>query len=86
MISKIIQPDAKGRITLGKPAKGVIGYRRIDKADGKIVLIPMAALPACELWVHQDKEALSSVERGIRQSKEEKLAKWGSFAAYAKEE
>ena len=86
MPSKLIQPDAKGRICIGKPAPGVVGYQRVDEPDGKILLIPMAAIPANEVWLYQNKDALESVQRGIRQSKAGKLTKWGSFAAHAKED
>lgn len=86
MASKLIQPDAKGRICIGKPALGIVGYQRVDEPDGKIVLIPMAAIPANEVWLYQNQKALESVQRGISQSKAGKTARWGSFAAYAKEE
>lgn len=85
MATKIIQPDAKGRISIGKPAAGVMGYQRIDEKDGKIVLIPMTAIPTSEAWLYQDKAALESVTRGIQQSKAGETGKWGSFAAHAKE-
>ena len=85
MTAKIIQPDAKGRICIGKAAEGVVGYQRIDEADGRIVLIPMAAIPARELWLYQNKESLESVQRGIEQSKKGETAKWKSFASHAKE-
>ena len=86
MISKLIQPDAKGRICIGKPAAGVVGYQRVDEPDGKIVLTPMAAVPANEVWLYQNKEALESVQRGISQSKAGKVTKWGSFAVHAKKD
>jgi hypothetical protein len=85
MRNKIIQPDAKGRICIGKAAEGIVGYQRVDEPDGRIVLIPMAAIPAREVWLYQNKEALESVQRGIEQSKTGKLAKWKSFASHAKE-
>lgn len=85
MANKLIQPDAKGRICIGKPAPGVVGYQRVDEPDGRIVLIPMAAIPANELWLYQNKEAHDSVRRGAEQSKTGETAKWGSFAAHAKE-
>lgn len=84
MMVKILQPDAKGRITIGKPRAGVVGYQRIDEPDGRITLVPLAALPASEVWLYEDKEALESVRRGIAQSKARKFGKWGSFASHAK--
>lgn len=83
---KIIQPDSKGRISIGKTPSGVVGYQRINEADGRIVLVPMAAIPISEAWLYQDKAALASVSRGVEQSKTGKLSKWGSFAAHAKDE
>ena len=86
MANKLIQPDSKGRICIGKPALGVVGYQRVDESDGRIVLIPMSAIPANEVWLYRDKKALESVQRGMTQSKAGKTAKWGSFAAHAKDE
>jgi len=83
---KLIQPDAKGRICVGKPAAGIVGYQRVDEADGKIVLIPMAAIPAHEAWLYRSKEALDSVQKGISQSQAGKMAKWGRFAENVKKE
>ncbi|HEY3320523.1 MAG TPA: hypothetical protein VGP72_08660 [Planctomycetota bacterium] len=86
MTVKILRPDAKGRISVGIARPGVIGYQRIDEPDGRITLIPMAAIPERELWLYQDKVALASVQRGIAQSKAGKLAKWKSFASGSEEE
>jgi hypothetical protein len=86
MTVKIVQPDAKGRIAIGRPRPGVVGYQRIDEPDGRITLVPMAAIPASEVWLYQDKAALESVQRGIAQSKAGKVRKWKSFARHAKKE
>ena len=82
----LLTPDAKGRVSLGKPAEGVVGYRRIDLEDGKILLEPMAAIPAKELWLHQTPGALKSVERGLKQSAAGKVVSLGRFAQQAEED
>ncbi len=85
MKRELITPDLKGRISLGKPAAGVIGYKRTDLEDGKILLEPMAAVPARELWLYTTPGALESVDSGMRQSKAGETVSLGKFAGRAEE-
>lgn len=61
---KRLTPDDRGRITIGK-AEGVVSYRAVYHQDGSITLTPMGEVPARELWLWQNKEALASVQRGL---------------------
>ncbi len=79
---KYLKPDSKGRIQLGKSAKNVVRYRMIEENDGKIVLLPEVAIPANELWLYKDKEALEAVTQGLKDASQGKLKKRGSFAEY----
>ena len=81
----IVPIDAKGRISLGKPAQGIIGYLKTVKPDGTILLKPMAAVPASELWIYQQPEVLVKIKRGLQQSLSGKTLSLGSFARYAKD-
>ncbi len=83
MKKDLIIPDLKGRISLGKPGTGVVGYKRTDLEDGKILLEPMAAVPAIELWLYTTPGALQCVESGIRQSKSGETISLGKFAERA---
>ena len=53
---------------------------------GKIILEPMAEIPAHELWLYKNPQALGDVQEGLQQSKEGKVRKRGSFAKYAKDD
>ena len=53
-----VRPDAKGRITLGKLAKGISSYRIHSEEGGKIVLEPFVEIPAREHWIFQNPQAL----------------------------
>ncbi len=81
---KTVRPDAKGRITLGKLTKDFSGYTLKESLDGVIVLEPLIEVPAKESWLLKNKEALASVERGLKQSREGKTKSLGSFAKHLK--
>ena len=84
--AKTVRPDSKGRITLGKLAREYSGYTMKESADGTILLEPLVELPAREAWLFKNKEALASVEKGLKQSAERKTKSLGSFAQYAEED
>jgi hypothetical protein len=79
--------DAKKRINLTKLLPNVdIHSVKAYKEDNKIIIELMAEIPACELWLHQNPEALKSVQRGLKQSSEGKVKRRTSFAEYADDE
>ncbi|MCZ7648141.1 MAG: hypothetical protein M5U26_23260 [Planctomycetota bacterium] len=80
---KLIQVDKKGRASLGRPPKGVIGYDRQDRPDGSILLVPIVGVPAHEVWVLRNREVLESIDRGMKQAQSGKLKDLGRFGAYA---
>lgn len=73
--------DAKNRISLSKliKFKDVISVKASILENGDILLKPMASIPARELWLYQNKEALASLKRGLSQKK---TIDRGSFAQY----
>lgn len=81
---KTVRPDGKGRITLGKLTKDFSGYTLKESSDGVIVLEPLIEVPAKEAWLFKNKEALASIERGLKQSAEGKTKSLGSFAKHLK--
>lgn len=83
---KYLKPDSKGRIQLGRRAKNIVRYQLIEESDGKIILLPEVAIPASEVWLYKNKEALEAVKQGLEQSAAGKTKKRGSFAKYAQEE
>jgi hypothetical protein len=81
-----VRPDSNGRIALGGLAKGVSSFR-IHKAEGgRLVLEPFAEIPASELWLYKNPEALAMVEQGLRESAEGKTVRMDSFAKYLDDE
>jgi hypothetical protein len=74
--------DSKNRISLSKllKFKGVSSVKASILENGDILLKPMASIPARELWLYENKEALESVKRGLSQ---EGTIDRGSFAQYA---
>lgn len=79
--------DARQRVNLTKllpdfDVHTVLAYKEGDK----IILEPLAEIPARELWLYKNKEALEAVETGLKQIKEGKVVKRGSFAKYADDE
>jgi predicted transcriptional regulator len=68
-----IRPDAKGRITLGKLARGVSSFHATT--DTKI--------PASEKWLFDNKPALAAVKEGLSQAAHGRVKPRGSFAKFA---
>jgi len=83
---KTVRPDSKGRITLGKLAREFSGYTLKESADGTILLEPLVELPAREAWLFKNKEALASVEKGLKQSSKGKTKSLGSFSKHLKDD
>lgn len=83
---KTVRPDSKGRISLGKRAKDFSGYTLKESPDGSILLEPLIEIPAKEAWLFKNKEALSSVQRGLKQAGTGKTKSLGSFAKFANPE
>ena len=80
-----LRPDSKGRITLGKLAEGVSSFHVHRERDGRIVLEPFAEVPARERWLFENRKALESVSRGLKETAAGKVKQAGSFAKYADE-
>ena len=85
--SKILRPDAKGRICLGTMSRGISGYKAvINENTMEIILKPYTELPFSEKWLFNNKEALESVKRGLWESSQKKVTYQGRFAKYAEED
>lgn len=81
------RPDAKGRICLGQYAKGISKYKiTVDDETGNIILEPFAEVPARELWLWQNKNALNAVMEGIRQSQAGQVIDSDGFTQYLNDE
>ena len=79
---KVLRPDSKGRISLGKLAQGVSSFRVSVDDRGRIVLEPYVEVPASEKWLFDNPEAVESLRRGLADAKNGRVSEIGSFAHY----
>ncbi len=85
--------DSKKRITLRDKVikEPPLNNMEIDAfeilvgSEGDILLRPMANIPSKELWVHQNPEALESIQRGIQNVKEGQVTKVKNLDKFFKE-
>ena len=80
-----VQPDNRGRLTIGQEVVGEQHYRVLRNSAGQILLDPVVSIPTRELWLFQNHAAFASVARGIQQARQGELKDLGSFALYATE-
>jgi hypothetical protein len=85
LVSEFAQPDAKKRLSLGEALSGATAYNIYRNTLGQIVLDPVKAVPASEMWLYENPPALASVKQGLRESAEGKTVDRGSFSKHAKE-
>jgi len=67
--------DDRNRITLGDLLRGYKRVRLYKNDRGEILLQPTVEIPASELWLLQNKEALKAVQLGLKDAAEGKITK-----------
>ncbi|HTM62927.1 MAG TPA: hypothetical protein VL360_00330 [Gammaproteobacteria bacterium] len=82
---KIVRPDAKGRITLGRLAEGVSSYIVCKDPQNRIILEPQVEIPANEKWLFEKAIALNKDKKGLQESAAGKMKSKGSFAKYSRD-
>jgi hypothetical protein len=68
--------DSKGRLTLGES----FANRTVlveDHGEGEVLIRLARVIPEREAWLYDNKEALASVRRGLKQATDGKFAKKG---------
>jgi|ERR1700678_1221953 hypothetical protein len=85
LMSEFAKPDAKKRLSLGEAMREATAYNIYRNALGQIILDPVKTVPASEMWLYENAEALASVKQGLRESAEGKSVYLGSFVKYARE-
>jgi hypothetical protein len=83
---KVLRPDSKGRISLGKLAQGVSSFRVTVDEHQRIVLEPFTEIPVAEKWVFDNPAVRSSLARGLSDASEGHVADLGTFAEYVDED
>jgi len=71
-----VKPDTKKRVVLPKALRqeGVI-YHIYSNSFGQIVLDPQVTIPASELWLFDNPDALASVKRGLSDAAQGSVSK-----------
>ena len=80
--------DARKRINLAKllPDNTISSFRAYTEGD-KIILEPMAEIPAREVWLYENRKAYDAVQRGLDQSEKGKIKKLDrDFSKFVDEE
>jgi hypothetical protein len=74
-IADSVKPDTKRRVVLqGVQIQEGITYHIYKNAIGQIVLDPQVTIPASEIWLFKNPEALASVMRGLSDAKEGRVS------------
>lgn len=66
--------DERNRLTLGEILKGAKRIRLYRNDSGEILLQPIAEIPASELWLFQNPEAINDVREGLRDASQGKVS------------
>ena len=75
-IAKNVKPDSKKRVVLPKSLVSEdITYHIYSNSYGQIVLDPQVTIPASEVWLFKDPDALASVRRGLSDAANGKVSK-----------
>ena len=67
--------DDRNRLTIGDLFKGYKRVRLYKNERGELLLQPTVEIPASELWLFQNKEALKAVRTGLKDASEGKIVK-----------
>ena len=68
--------DTRDRVALGKYFNSVYNRVRIYKnKSGELLLRPVIEIPDSEVWIYENREALYSVKKGLKDAKEGKVSK-----------
>jgi len=84
MTKEKINPDHRGRVSLGNLVTHEYQYNAEKLDDGTVILKPyvQVQVPPKEAWLFKNSDALSSVKAGIKQSKEGNVKKRKSYAEF----
>lgn len=84
LVTEFAQPDAKKRLSLGEALGESKAYNIYRNSLGQLILDPVKAIPASEMWLYENAQALASVKQGLRESAEGKTIYRGTFARHAR--
>lgn len=67
--------DDRKRLTLGELVPNSTRVRLYKNDRGELLLMPMVEIPASEMWLYKNKEALESVQKGLQDASAGKISK-----------
>ncbi|MBA4424205.1 MAG: hypothetical protein C0390_14090 [Syntrophus sp. (in: bacteria)] len=67
--------DERNRLTVGEILKGYKRIRLYRNDSGEILLQPIAEIPASELWLFKNPEAINDVREGLRDASQGKVSR-----------
>ncbi len=68
LISEFAQPDAKKRLSLGEAVGEATAFNIYRNSFGQLILDPVKTIPASEMWLYENEQALASVKKGLRET------------------
>ncbi len=75
-VAESVKPDTKKRVVLPKiPVQEGITYHIYSNSIGQIILDPQVTIPASELWLFNNPDALASVQRGFADAAKGRVSK-----------
>ena len=75
-VAESVKPDAKRRVVIPKiQVMDGITYHIYSNSLGQIVLDPQVTIPASEVWLFNNPDALASVRRGLSDAAEGRVSK-----------
>lgn len=76
VMKDFVKADERGRLVLGETIKNQ-QFRVLRNEEGEMRLIPVVTIPAREVWLYRNSEAMASVMRGLDQARAGKVTKKG---------
>lgn len=80
--SKIVKFDNKGRVALGRLAKGIDFFRVTQDKHNRIILEPFIEISPEEKWLYKNKIALIKISRGLKDSFHNRVKDREDFTKY----
>ena len=67
--------DERNRLTIGEILKGYKRVRLYRNDSGEVLLQPIAEIPASELWLFRNPEAINDVREGLQDALHGKVSR-----------
>ena len=75
-VAESVKPDSKKRVGLAKAhVQEGITYHVYSNSLGQIILDPQVTIPASEVWLFNNPDALASVRRGLSDAAQGRVSK-----------